>query len=83
MVSQGLRDLRVIEESFLLDFDEWFDRGSSSRSKADVRGMILGGPGARGFFPTVGEADRLLIECWRSVLRGVVAEAAKETATSV
>jgi len=46
----GLRDLRLAEEEFLLDFDEWFDRGTPGAPKEEVRRQVLA-TRARGFEP--------------------------------
>jgi SAM-dependent methyltransferase len=45
----GLIDIRFVEEEFVLDFDEWFDRGTPGLPKDEVRRQLLEGPGARGF----------------------------------
>lgn len=66
----GLRDIQVIEEGFLLDFDEWFDRGTPTRSKQEVLTTLLSGPGARGFRPhQLGQG--IQIDSWRALVRGV------------
>ena len=49
LAAAGLDDIRVREEAFTLDFDEWFDRGTPAAPKAQVRERLLAGPGARGF----------------------------------
>jgi SAM-dependent methyltransferase len=67
MTRAGLVNLRSTEESFTLDFDEWFDRGTPALSKSEVLAQILAGPGARGFQPIPGT---LQIACWRSFIRG-------------
>ena len=48
----GLRDLRFVEETFALDFDEWFDRGTPGMPKEEVRRRTLSGMQARGFTVT-------------------------------
>ena len=48
--SAGLEGLSLSEEEILLDFDEWFDRGSPAAPKEDVRRRLLAGR-ARGFSP--------------------------------
>jgi SAM-dependent methyltransferase len=70
-ISAGLESVRLIEESFTLDFDEWFDRGTPSAPKADVRVWIESGPASRGFSSRVLEDGRLEIGCWRVLVRGV------------
>ena len=67
----GLLDIRLTEERFALDFDEWFDRGSPTRPKADVRARLLSGPGARGFLPQELADGHVRIASWRALVRGV------------
>jgi SAM-dependent methyltransferase len=67
----GLVDVRSEEERFELDFDEWFDRGTPSAPKSEVRARLLTGS-ARGFAP-VEDGQRLRIACVRALLRGVKA----------
>jgi SAM-dependent methyltransferase len=69
-ISAGLGEIRLTEESFQLDFDEWFDRATSSAAKDDVRSVLLSGPGARGFAPTLLENGRVRIDSWRAIVRG-------------
>ncbi len=67
--SVGLEDLRLVEQAFELDFDEWFDRGTPISPKDAVRARILSGS-ARGFSPgSTGEAIR--IHARRAIVRGV------------
>jgi SAM-dependent methyltransferase len=66
----GLGGISLLEEPFELDFDEWFDRGSTTVPKAEVRAMLLGGR-ARGFDPVPGPGERIAIRCWRALARGV------------
>ena len=47
----GLREISLVEETYDLDFDEWFDRGSPDEPKASVRAALLDGPAVRGFAP--------------------------------
>ena len=47
----GLGAIRLEEEPFTLDFDEWFDRGTPSDTKEHVRTSLLAGT-ARGFAPS-------------------------------
>jgi 2-polyprenyl-3-methyl-5-hydroxy-6-metoxy-1,4-benzoquinol methylase len=65
----GLTDVRLEEEAFDLDFDEWFDRGTPAADKAAVRKILLGGT-ARGFTPHE-EGGRIRIACIRALIRGV------------
>ena len=65
----GLRDVRLEEHAFALDFDEWFDRGTPSLPKEEVRGKLLAG-GARGFQPAANGAA-IRIDCWLAMVRGV------------
>lgn len=67
----GLTDIRLEEEAFDLDFDEWFDRGTPAAEKAAVRKTLLSGM-ARGFAP-VSEGDHVRIACVRAMVRGVKA----------
>jgi 2-polyprenyl-3-methyl-5-hydroxy-6-metoxy-1,4-benzoquinol methylase len=69
--AEGLTDVRMEEEAFDLDFDEWFDRGTPAAAKATVRKILLSGT-ARGFAPTA-EGDRVRIACVRAMVRGVKA----------
>jgi len=67
----GLKDVSYVEEEFTLDFDEWFDRGSPSGSKQDVRDVLLRGLAARGFRTVVQPGGAIRIDCIRAVARGV------------
>jgi len=67
----GLGDIRLHEEPFALDFQEWFDRGTSIRPKAVVRARLLAGPGARGFRPQELADGHVRINAWRALVRGV------------
>jgi SAM-dependent methyltransferase len=71
LAAAGLVDLRLIEESFGLDFDEWFDRGTPAAPKSLVRARILEGPNARGFWPIPQADGSIRIECMRTIARGV------------
>jgi 2-polyprenyl-3-methyl-5-hydroxy-6-metoxy-1,4-benzoquinol methylase len=66
----GLVELRLIEEAFTLDFDEWFDRGTPADTKEDVRARLLSGPIASGFAPALLPGG-VRIDCRRSIVRGV------------
>ncbi len=69
----GLREIRLIEESYALDFDEWFDRGSPVDTKENVRESLLTGPRARGFMPELQPDGSIRIEGIRAIVRGVKA----------
>ncbi len=69
--SIGLGDIHLHEESFLLDFDEWFDRGTPSDSKENVRKRLLSGPSARGFVASQQPDGSIRIACIRTLARGV------------
>ena len=69
--SAGLGSIRLVEEAFTLDFDEWFDRGTPAASKDEVRALVLAGPHARGFRGVEGDDGRVTIRCWRTIVRGV------------
>jgi SAM-dependent methyltransferase len=76
LAAAGLAEIRMVEEAFSLDFDEWFDRGTPGIDKATFRKQLLEGPEIRGFaaFPVAGGAIR--IDCFRAVVRGVKADRA-------
>ena len=67
----GLDSVRLAEESFSLDFDEWFDRGTPGAPKEEVRSRLEAGPPARGFAPRPEPDGRLAMDCWRVLVRGV------------
>jgi len=71
LAAAGLESIRLQEESFTLDFDEWFDRGTPGAPKADVRNRLLAGPPARGFLPTLLPNGSVRIDCVRALVRGV------------
>jgi SAM-dependent methyltransferase len=71
LAAAGLVDIQLVEESFTLDFDEWFDRGTPTAPKPEVRARLLGGPHARGFRPTVLDDGSVRIDCVRVLIRGV------------
>lgn len=68
----GLVDIRFAEEEFVLDFDEWFDRGTPAMSKDEVRRRLLAGPGARGFTASPMADGAVQIQCRLALVRGVV-----------
>lgn len=67
----GLADLRLVEEPLVLDFDEWFDRGTPAEDKATVRQCLLSGVTARGYLPLLQKDGRVRIEGWLAIVRGV------------
>jgi SAM-dependent methyltransferase len=69
--SIGLEDIGPREESFVLDFDEWFDRGTPADSKENVRNRLLAGPAARGFTASPQPDGKVVIACIRAFVRGV------------
>jgi SAM-dependent methyltransferase len=71
LAAAGLADVRLEEESFVLDFDEWFDRGTPSAPKAEVRARLLSGPPVRGFRATPEADGSVRIDCVRALVRGV------------
>lgn len=71
MAAAGLSEIRLEEEAFTLDFDEWFDRGTPAAPKADVRARLLAGPAIRGFRPTLLPSGSVRIDCIRAIVRGV------------
>jgi SAM-dependent methyltransferase len=71
LAAVGMTELRFIEEPFVLDFDEWFDRGTPAEDKSTVRQWVLAGSAARGFCPLLQEDGRVRIEGWFAVVRGI------------
>jgi SAM-dependent methyltransferase len=70
LTAAGMENVRMVEETVTLDFDESFDRGSPEADQEAVRQLLLSGPSAHGFRPRVA-GDRVLIDCWRATARGV------------
>ena len=70
LAEAGLVQLALREEEFELDFDEWFDRGTPSKSKPEVRAMLLSGT-ARGFAPMPRADGGLTLRCFREMVRGI------------
>ncbi len=66
----GLVDVQHLEEDFSLDFDEWFDRGTPSSPKEEVRQELRRSPGVRGFLPLPHDGGAIRIDCVRSIVRG-------------
>lgn len=71
LASAGLTRIRLEEEEFTLDFDEWFDRGTPAASKESVRARLLEGPSIRGFRPTSLPDGSVRIACVRALVRGI------------
>jgi SAM-dependent methyltransferase len=67
----GLGEVRLLEHPLVLDFDEWFDRGTPAEGKATVRQWLLSGSTARGCHPRLLEDGRVRIEGWLAIVRGV------------
>jgi SAM-dependent methyltransferase len=71
--SLGLVNLSLVEESFTLDYDEWFDRGTHGDTKENVRTKLLDGPAVRGFRPTLQNDGSIQIQGIRVIARGTKA----------
>ncbi|MGH7223081.1 MAG: class I SAM-dependent methyltransferase [Gemmataceae bacterium] len=71
LAAAGLTDLHLVEEPLVLDFDEWFDRGTPAEDKATVREWLLSGASARGFRPMLQKDGQVRIEGWLAIVRGV------------
>lgn len=69
LAAAGLCDVQLSEDSFELDFDEWFDRGTPALPKDEVRALIESGT-ARGFAPSRRPGGALAIVGVRTVVRG-------------
>jgi SAM-dependent methyltransferase len=67
----GLTQITYIEESFVLDFDEWFDRGTPADTKANVRARLLDGPLIRGFHSHELPDGSVRIDGLRAIVRGI------------
>jgi SAM-dependent methyltransferase len=65
----GLASIRFSEESFVLDFDEWFDRASPGEPKDAVRERLLAGPSIRTFRPSLQPSGAVRIDCIRATIR--------------
>ncbi len=76
VAAAGLVSIRAVEESFTLDFDEWFDRGTPTIPKDEVRARMIAMAPARGFRVEAQADGRLAIHCWRATVRGVVPDRA-------
>ena len=66
----GLDAVEAVEEPFVLDFDEWFDRGTPAALKSQVRADLLVGPQPRGFRASERPDGSVRIECVRALVRG-------------
>jgi SAM-dependent methyltransferase len=71
LAGAGLTDLRLVERSYLLDYDEWFDRGTPAEAKDAVRARLLNGLSARGFRPVEQPGGAVRIEGYLAAVRGV------------
>ncbi len=70
LVRAGLGELRARGETFTLDFDEWFDRGTPAAPKAEVRAAVLAGS-ARGFAPEPLPGGAIRLSMQRTLASGV------------
>lgn len=68
----GLVQIRLVEESFTLDFDEWFGRGTPSASRLETREQLLKACPVRGFSPRARDDGGITIDCQRAIVRGRV-----------
>jgi hypothetical protein len=71
LAAAGLVEIRLAEEAFTLDFDEWFDRGTPAAPKASVRARLLAAAPIRGFRRTVLEDGSVRLDCVRALARGL------------
>jgi SAM-dependent methyltransferase len=69
----GLIEIRLVEERFQLDFDEWFDRGTPAASKEKVRTRVLEAPPIRGFHASLLADGSIRIDCVRAHVRALKA----------
>jgi SAM-dependent methyltransferase len=67
----GLIDVSLCEESFTLDFDEWFNRGTPTEPKDAFRAKLAAGVTVRGFTVAPGDGPAITIHCVRAIVRGV------------
>jgi SAM-dependent methyltransferase len=67
----ALVDIHLIEETYRLDFDEWFDRGTPVDTKENVRRALLTGPPVRGFAPATQPDGSIGIQGIRAIVRGI------------
>ena len=66
----GLASLELREEPFTLDFDEWFDRGTPTAPKSEVRAQVLAAA-SRGFTARETSGRRHDHPARRAYVRGV------------
>ncbi|HZA51270.1 MAG TPA: class I SAM-dependent methyltransferase [Myxococcaceae bacterium] len=71
----GLVDLQLKEDELDLDFDGWFDRGTPSAPKEEVRARFLAGQ-SRGFAPRRRPDGGLDLHLHRAAVRGIRPETA-------
>jgi 2-polyprenyl-3-methyl-5-hydroxy-6-metoxy-1,4-benzoquinol methylase len=70
LAAAGLSRIRLEEDEFTLDFDEWFNRGTPGVSKDEARTRILAGPAARGYLAIANGDRSITIHCVRAIVRG-------------
>jgi SAM-dependent methyltransferase len=70
LVRVGLEDIQAAEEHLVLDYDEWFNRGTPGAPKEEVRARLLGRT-ARGFVPSPRADGGTDIRVTRTMVRGV------------
>jgi len=70
LVRAGLEDVRVAEEHLVLDYDEWFDRGTPGAPKEEVWARLIAGK-ARGFVPSARAGGGVDIRVTRTMVRGM------------
>jgi SAM-dependent methyltransferase len=68
LIRAGLEDVRLAEEHLVLDFDEWFDRGSPAAPKEAVRARLFAGR-ARRFVPSPRPGGGVDIRVTRTMVR--------------
>lgn len=68
LIRAGLEDIRVAEEHLLLDFDEWFDRGTPAMPKEAVRARLFAGRAQR-FVPSRRAEGGVDIRVTRTMVR--------------
>lgn len=69
--SLGLEWLSLHEEPYHLEFEEWFARGCTTKTREELLGLIAEGPGSRGFRVVSPPGAKVLIQSWRSLVRGI------------
>jgi SAM-dependent methyltransferase len=70
LAGAGLEEVRLAEEELVIDYDEWFDRGTPAAPKEAVRSRLLAGT-ARGFAPSARADGGVDIRLFRTMVRGV------------